>query len=29
MPLYTNKQPIESLGGNCILWRARFESGDD
>ena len=26
MPLYSNKQPIESLGGNCILWRARFES---
>ncbi len=26
MPLYSNKQPIEALGGNCILWRARFES---
>jgi len=26
MPLYSNKMPIESLGGNCILWRARFES---
>ncbi len=29
MPLYSNKQPIESLGGNCILWRARFESADN
>ena len=29
MPLYSNKQPIQSLGGNCILWRARFESGAD
>ena len=26
MPLYSNKMPIRSLGGNCILWRARFES---
>ncbi len=29
MPLYSNKQPIEALGGNCILWRARFESADN
>jgi len=29
MPLYSNKMPIESLGGNCILWRARFESADN
>lgn len=27
MPLYSNKQPIQALGGNSILWRARFESG--
>ena len=26
MPLYSNKMPIQSLGGDCILWRARFES---
>lgn len=29
MPLYSNKMPIQSLGGNCILWRARFESADN
>ena len=29
MPLYSNKMPIQSLGGNCILWRGRFESADD